>query len=206
MLERTSALAAHYHPGPAGDLGTGGPGVALREIRDAGLWQISGWPDTMDAVAATLAEQIGVDAAPGPLQSAAGTKGTLLRVQPFVWWLTRADEATAKQAMEIDAEQGTSLDLSHSRTVIRIEGPRARDLLNRGLPTDLRPKSFPKGGFIGGAIHLVGVNLHRRDGGYDLYVSRGFAVTLWEFLTETAAQWGYDVGDVEHWGALGRRG
>jgi len=30
---------------------------------------------------------------------------------------------------------------------------------------------------------------------------RGFAVTLWEFLTETAAQWGYEVGDVENWGA-----
>ena len=199
MLEQLSALAAHYHTGPTGDVGADGPGVTLREVRDAGLWQISAWPETMDEVGQKLAEQVGADAALGPLQSVAGAKGTLLRVQPFVWWLTRSDEATAKQAMEIDAEQGTSLDLSHSRTVIRIEGPRARDLLNRGLPTDLRPESFPDGGFAGGAIHLVGVNLHHRDGGYDLYVPRGFAVTLWEFLTETAAQWGYEVGDVEHW-------
>ncbi|MBE9556221.1 MAG: sarcosine oxidase subunit gamma, partial [Proteobacteria bacterium] len=43
--------------------------------------------------------------------------------------------------------------------------------------------------------------LHHRDGGYDLHVSRGFAITLWEFLTETAAQWGYEVGDVEYWRA-----
>jgi heterotetrameric sarcosine oxidase gamma subunit len=155
----------------------------------------------MDAVGEALAGIVGADAAPGPLQSATGAKGTLLRVQPFVWWLTRADEATASAAMEIDAEQGTSLDLSHSRTVIRIEGGHARDLLNRGLPTDLRPESFPDGGFAGGAIHLVGVNLHHRNGGYDLYVSRGFAITLWEFLTETAAQWGYQVSDVESWGA-----
>lgn len=201
MLEKLSALATHYHTGPAGDVGADGPGVTLREIRDAGLWQISGWPETMDAVGKKLAGIVGADAAPGPLQSAAGPKGTLLRVQPFVWWLTRADGAAAREAMEIDAEQGTSLDLSHSRTVIRIEGPRARDLLNRGLPTDLRPDSFPEGSFCGGAIHLVGVNLHHRDGGYDLYVSRGFAITLWEFLTETAAQWGYQVGDVENWGA-----
>jgi heterotetrameric sarcosine oxidase gamma subunit len=200
MLERTSALAAHYHTGPAGDIGANGPGVTLREIRDAGLWQISGWPETMDEVGAKLAELVGADAAPSPLQSARGAKGTLLRVQPFVWWLTRTDEATASAAMEIDAEQGTALDLSHSRTVIRIEGGHARDLLNRGLPTDLRPESFPEGSFAGGAIHLVGVNLHHRDGGYDLYVSRGFAVTLWEFLTETAAQWGYEVGETEGWG------
>lgn len=201
MLERTSALASRYHPGPAGDIGRGGPGVMLREIRDAGLWQISAWPETMDEVGKTLAGLIGADAAPGPLQSAAGPKGTLMRVQPFVWWLTRADAATATLAMEIDTGQGTALDLSHSRTVIRIEGPCAQPLLNRGLPTDLRPENFPDGAFAGGAIHLVGVNLHHRDGGYDLYVPRGFAVTLWEFLTETAAQWGYQVGDVEYWEA-----
>ena len=201
MLEKFSALASHYHTGPAGDIGAAGPGVTLHEIRDAGLWQIAGWPETMDAVGETLAELVGADSAPGPLKSAKGAKGTLIRAQPFVWWLIRANEATAAQAMKIDAELGTALDLSHSRAVIRIEGPRARDLLNRGLPTDLRPDSFPEGSFSGGAIHLVGVNLHHRDGGYDLYVSRGFAVTLWEFLTETAAQWGYEVGDVEYWKA-----
>ena len=199
MLEKLSALASHYHTGLAGDIGAAGPGVTLHEIRDAGLWQISGWPGTMDTVGERLAEIAGVEAAPGPMKSAAGASGTLIRVQPFVWWLTRADEAAASAAMEIDAEQGTALDLSHSRTVIRIEGPRARDLLNRGLPTDLRPESFPEGGFVGGAIHLVGVNLHHRDGGYDLYIPRGFAVTLWEFLTETAAQWGYKVGETECW-------
>jgi len=199
MLEKSSALAAHYQAGLAGDIGADGPGVTLHEIRDAGLWQVSGWPETMDALGERLADIVGAEAAPGPLKSAAGAKGMLIRVQPFAWWLTRADAATASEAMAIDPEQGTALDLSHSRTVIRIEGPRARDLLNRGLSTDLRPALFPEGSFAGGAIHLVGVNLLHRVGGFDLYIPRGFAVTLWEFLTETAAQWGYEVADVEHW-------
>jgi heterotetrameric sarcosine oxidase gamma subunit len=197
MLEKISALAAHYHTGLAGEIGSDGPGVTLREIRDAGLWQISGWPGTMEEVGKRLAEIVGAEAAPGPLKSAAGTKGTLIRAQPFVWWLTRASEETAKQAMEIDAEQGTALDLSHSRTVIRIEGPHASDLLNRGLSTDLRPASFPDGSFAGGSIHQVGVHLHHRADGYDLYIPRGFAVTLWEFLTETAAQWSCEVAQAE---------
>lgn len=199
MLEKSSALAAHYHTGAAGDVGAEGPGVTLHEIRDAGLWQVSGWPETMDAAGERLAGIVGAAAAPGPLKSVAGTKGTLIRVQPFAWWLTRADAATAAEAMAIDADQGTAVDLSNSRTVIRVEGPRARDLLNRGLSTDLRPANFPDGSFAGGAIHLVGVNLHHRDGGYDLYIPRGFAVTLWEFLTESAAQWGYEVVDVKYW-------
>lgn len=197
MLEKISALASHCLTGLAGEIGSDGPGVTLREIRDAGLWQISGWPGTMEEVGTRLASIVGAEAAPGPLKSAAGSKGTLIRVQPFVWWLTRASEQTAKEAMAIDAEQGIALDLSHSRTIIRIEGPRARDLLNRGLSTDLRPGSFPEGAFAGGAIHQVGVNLHHRDGGYDLYVPRGFAVTLWEFLTDTAAQWGCEVTQAE---------
>lgn len=197
MLEKISALASHYHTGTAGDVGADGPGVTLREIRDAGLWQISGWPGTMEAVGEQLVAIVGAEAAPGPLKSAAGSKGTLIRVQPFVWWLTRASEQTAKEATAIDAELGTALDLSHSRTVIRIEGPRARDLLNRGLSTDLRPASFPDGSFAGGAIHQVGVHLHHRDSGYDLYIPRGFAVTLWEFLTETATQWGYEVAQAD---------
>lgn len=197
MLEKFSALASHYHTGLAGDVGSDGPGITLREIHDAGLWQISGWPGTMEEVGARLADIVGAEAAPGPLKSAAGPKGILIRTQPFVWWLTRASEEIGKDAMAIDAELGTALDLSHSRTIIRIEGPRARNLLNRGLSTDLRPASFPEGSFAGGAIHQVGVNLHHRDGGYDLYIPRGFAVTLWEFLTETAAQWGCEVAQAE---------
>lgn len=200
MLEKSSALAAHYHTGPAGDIGADGRGVTLHEIRDAGLWQVSGWPEAMEAAGERLAGIVGAEAAPGPLKSVAGAKGMLIRVQPFVWWLTRADAATAAEAVAIDAEQGTALDLSHSRTVVRIEGRRARDLLNRGLSTDLRPANFSQGSFAGGAIHQVGVHLHHREDGYDLYIPRSFAVTLWEFLTETAAQWGYEVGEVDRSG------
>ena len=123
MLEQSSALASHYQTGPAGDIGAAGPGVTLHEIRDAGLWQVSGWPGTMDDVGKRLAGIAGVDAAPGPLRSAAGSKGTVLRVQPFVWWLTRADAATAREAMEIDAEQGTS----HKRNISRIRPVRRFD-------------------------------------------------------------------------------
>ena len=68
MLEKISALASHYQTGPAGDIGADGPGVTMREIRDAGLWQISGWPGTMEEVGERLATLIGADSAPGPLR------------------------------------------------------------------------------------------------------------------------------------------
>lgn len=192
MLERASALEGHYHAGRFG-IGPDGPGVTLSEIRDAGPVQIAAWPDTLTGVGNRLAELTGTGAAPGPRQSAAGPKGTLLRMQPLAFWLVRADGATVAAALAIEVEAGTAVDLTHSRTVIRIEGPRAAELLNRGLPLDLSPDAFPDGACAASAVHHVGVQLHRRDGGFDLYIPRTFAVSIWEFLTETAAQWGYEV-------------
>ncbi len=193
MAERVSALKSHFHTGQFGDIGPDGPRLRLSELRAPVLWQVAAWPDTLPEVAASLAKQIGARAAPGPLRAATGPKGTLLRIQPLVFWLTGIDQATAKQAADIAPATGTALDLSHSRTVIRIEGPRARDLLARGVMFDLRDQALPEGACATGAIHHVGVFLHRRDGGYDLYVPRGFAVTIWEWATETAAQWGCEV-------------
>lgn len=197
MLERVSALVGHYQTGRFGDIGPDGPGVTLSEIRDAGPVQVAAWPDTLPAVGAKLAELVDIEAAPGPLRSVAGPKGTLLRMQPLAFWLTGADAATVAAALAIEVESGTALDLSHSRTAIRIEGMRAAELLNRGLSLDLSAEAFPDGACGASAIHHVGVQLHRRDngagGGFDLYVPRSFAVSTWEFLTETAAQWGYEV-------------
>lgn len=197
MLERVSALAGHTQTGRFGDLGPGGPGVTLSEIRDAGPVQIAAWPDTLPAVGAMLAELAGAGAAPGPGRSAAGPNGTLLRMQPLAFWLTGADAAIVATAMAIETETGSALDLTHSRAVIRIEGRRAAELLNRGLSLDLSPAAFPTGTCATGAIHHVGVQLHRRDNGtktsFDLYIPRSFAVSIWAFLTETAAQWGYQV-------------
>lgn len=192
MLDRVSAIAGHYHTGRFG-IGPDGPGVTLSEIRDAGPVQIAAWPDSLTAVGTRLAELTGAGAAPGPRRSAAGAKGTLLRMQPLAFWLTGADAATVAEAMAIEVASGTAVDLTHSRTVIRIEGSRAAELLNRGLPLDLSPDAFPDGACGASAIHHVGVQLHRRDGGFDLYIPRTFAVSIWEFLTETAAQWGYEV-------------
>ncbi len=192
MAERDSALDGHLQPGRYGEAADG-PGVVFAEIRDIGPWQVAAWPQTLAAVAVRLAALTGAETVPGPLQAVAGPNGTVARIRPLVFWLTHAGEAAVTQAMDIDAETGSALDLSHSRTVIRIEGPRARDLLNRGLPLDLSPDAFPAGAFAATALHQVGVHLHNRGSGYDLFVPRGFALSIWELLRETAAQFGYEV-------------
>ncbi len=65
--------------------------------------------------------------------------------------------------------------------------------LNRLLPLDLRPDRFGVNQIASAGIHHVGVTLRRSDAGYELFIPRGFAVSLWELLVETAEQFGLEI-------------
>ena len=184
-VERVSALAGHYDTGHFGH--TGSSGVTLTEVPNMTLVQLAAWPQTLAEVASKAATAAGANAAPGPGQAIDGSQGSLLRIEPLKWWLFGAT------ADAIDAESGTTIDISHSRTHIRITGDAAATLLNRHLPLDLRDASFAVNSVASTAFHHVGVTLWRSQHGYELFLPRGFAVSLWEGLLESAEQFGVDV-------------
>lgn len=172
-VKRVSALAGHYKPGCfAVD---GEYNVTLTEVQDLCLHQMVAWPEKLTEV--------------GKLATAhADDNGaSVLRIEPLKWWLVGC------AAAELDVEQGTTLDLSHSRTQVRVSGERAVDLLNRHLPLDLREQAFPVGSVASTAFHHVGITLWRSEAGYELFLPRGFALSLWEGLLESAEQFGVEV-------------
>jgi len=185
MAERASALDGHYTKGRIGEAGESG--VALMEVRDLVLHQAAAWTDTLGVVGAKAAGVIGAEAAPGPCLATSGPNGTLLRIEPLKWWVFGA------AAPALTADEGATLDLSHSRTHLRISGSRAAALLNRHLPLDLREHAFPVGSVGSSALHHVGVTLWRSDAGFELFLPRGFALSLWQVLLEGAAQFGAEV-------------
>ena len=185
MVNRVSALAGHYDVGHHG--ANGEPGVTMQDMVGLVMHQVSAWPDTIDEVGALAAKTVGADSAPGPCQAATGSNGSLLRIEPLKWWVFGAE------APEIDPENGASLDVSHSRTHIRVGGPDAVEFLNRHMSLDLRDASFPVGAVRSTAVHHVGVTLWRSAHGYELFIPRGFALSLWEGLTESAEQFGLQV-------------
>ena len=185
MVNRVSALVAHYPVGRHG--APGDPGVILEEIRDLQLQQLAGWPDTIDQVGKIAAETVGADHAPSSLHAHVGSHGALLRIEPLKWWAYGAEPPA------IDAEVGNNLDLSHSRTQIRITGPDAAEFLNRHFPVDLREAAFPVGAVASTVTHHVGCTLWHSAEGYELFIPRGFAMTLWEGLLESAEQFGVEV-------------
>jgi len=185
MVERISALAGHCLPGRHGDPQRSG--VVLQEIHGLVLHQVAVWPDSIDAVGRSLAGLIGVDAAAGPGAAVSGRQASMLRIEPLKWWLVGIE------APAFAAEQGMTLDLSHSRTRVRVSGGDAAEFLNRHLPLDLREASFPVGAVASSATHHVGVTLWRSADGYELFVPRGFALSLWEGFVESAAQFGLEI-------------
>jgi heterotetrameric sarcosine oxidase gamma subunit len=185
MVDRVSALAGHNQPGHQGDLGS--TGVILRESPDLVLHQVAAWPDSMDAVGKSLAQLIGAKTVAGPCNSVSGDDGAMLRIEPMKWWLVGI------VAPVFDAEQAVTLDLSHSRTRVCVSGDNAAEFLNRHLPLDLREDSFPVGSVASSATHHVGVTLWRSADGYELFIPRGFALSLWQGLVESAQQFGVDI-------------
>jgi len=186
--QRISALSGHCSIGKSGEISAdGSAGVILENVEELVLHQVAGWADTMDRVGSQIAKAVKVESAPGPGQAMVGEEGALLRIEPMKWWIIGA------AAPEISPEHGATLDLSHSRTRIRISGPYAVEFLNRFLPLDLRERSFPQGSVASSAIHHVGVTLWCADGHYDLFVPRGFALFVWEGLVDVARQFGLEI-------------
>ena len=185
MVDRVSALAGHNSPGIQGV--SAEVGVILREPSDLVLHQVAFWPESMPAVGKTLAKLVGADAAPGPCRAVTGKKASMLRIEPMKWWLVGVE------APAFDAEQAVTLDLSHSRTRIVVSGPNAVEFLNRHFPLDLREDAFPEGSVASSATHHVGVTIWRSSDGYELFIPRGFALSLWEGFVESAGQFGLEI-------------
>ena len=185
MVDRVSALAGHKTPGLHS--ASAEAGVILHEPADLVLHQVAAWPESMASVGQTLAKLAGVKAAPGPCLAATGRGGSLLRIEPMKWWLVGVEAPT------FDAEQAVTLDLSHSRTRIVVSGASAVEFLNRHFPLDLREDVFPEGSVASSATHHVGVTLWRSSDGYELFIPRGFALSLWEGFVDSAKQFGLEI-------------
>lgn len=118
----------------------------------------------------------------------------------FVWsgseqWIALAERRDGRD-LERELEPRLAglaavADLSDARAVIRISGPRARDVLAKGIPIDLHPRVFkPSGVAITHASH-IGVILWQLDAypTYELAIFRSFAHSFLVWLERSAAEY-----------------
>lgn len=81
-----------------------------------------------------------------------GDGGTLLWLSPDEFLVVsrlQPAELTAALVEALDGEPGSATDLSANRTTLELEGPAARQVLEKGCPLDLHPRVFlPGTGYV----------------------------------------------------------
>jgi sarcosine oxidase subunit gamma len=195
VAERLSALAHTYQ---RGDLGAtrGGPGIIIAERRPLAMVQVAVWSGAVVAVRAAIATALGLDVVATPNHAAQKDGVTILWVGPDRWLVVEAERPgrplSARLHEALTSTPATLTDLSHGRTVFRIAGCSSRDLLAKGCGVDFHPRAFPVGSCAQSLLGHVGALLHAVDEApsFDLYVARSYALTVWEWLTESATEYG----------------
>lgn len=198
MAEFRSALSSRLVPGRFG-AETASPPLTLSEQPLGALFQIAGWPgDFDDAVRPVLAEIWVSDTCQVGQVLEAG-EHLVFRVAPERI-LVRTTDPGARDLVRdrADDEVLALLDLSHARTVFRIEGMASAELLARLASIDLCEDVFPVNSFALTAVHTVPVMLHRVPGDtmgpcYDLFVPYSWAASLWDLVCHTALPFGYEI-------------
>ena len=161
--------------------------LEITENKNLILFQIGVWPDTLVGVGEKISQKLNLEMYPQPCRALQSKEVAMLRVEPLKWWIL------GENPQDFTEDQACILDISHSRTHLKISGENTTVFLNRFLPIDLREASFPINSVITTSFHHVSVTLWRSKNYYEIFIPRAFAQSLWEILLESAAQFGYEV-------------
>jgi len=170
-------------------------GLALLQVAAFGGGTLAG-----DLVADRLADVLGLPA-PAP-NRASGTDALALHaVGPGRWLIVSAEpiealtaRIAARIADQIGVDAAALVDLSQARSVVRLTGPAWRDVLAKGVRIDLHPRDLPPGSSVQTLFGRLAVTLHVLPGGAgaDLFVYRGFGLSLWDMLADGMREFGED--------------
>jgi len=187
MLNRDSAIKEKYKIGkfPFEDKVE----IIFSENRNLVIQQIAAWPDEINNMKNFFSEKLDIQKDIDFNLGEVLTNNSLWRLEPLKWWLVGSN-------IDVPENLGTSLELSHAFTSIVIDGEKSEHLLNRHLPLDLRVDHFPINSSSSSAIHHVSVKLFRYSKSeFRIFIPRGFALSIWEILLESAAQFGFEIKD-----------
>lgn len=116
---------------------------------------------------------------------------TVMWAGPDQYYVKGAETVALKKKL---GGAASIVDQSHGRVTFRVSGPKARALLAKGTPVDLHADEFPAGKSAVTQMAHVGVHLTRvGQDDFELSVFRGFSESFWEWLTEQALEFGYQV-------------
>lgn len=188
-----SALHGLARPGHHGRAATG---LVIEERTDIALASVIARRGKFDALAAAVDTAYGVTLPKGPRRTANGLFA-FAGTGPDQWIASAEGAEASGFAAKLRARVGLFAavsDQSDARLVLRLSGPRVRDVLAKGVPLDLHPKVFKPGDVATTLVAYIGVQLDRLDDAtFQLTAPRSTAGSFWSWLSASAAEFGYDV-------------
>lgn len=173
-------------------------GVILSECRAGAQLAIRG-NGSDPGFGAAVAGILGLDLPVTPKTAHRNAGKTLLWLGPEEWLAVLAAENDGGLAERLSEALGgvhhAIVDVSHSRAVIGLEGPHARDVLMKGTNIDLHPRQFGIDNCIQAHLGRCHMLLHQLDEtpSYDIYIHRSFALYAWNWLSDAAGEYGLAV-------------
>lgn len=191
MVEPLSPLGDAWRPGRYGDAA----GIVISHMRPGSIVEVAAWPGREPALLAAIAQAAGLALPETPGGGAAAGVRTGFNIGPRKFLLV--DEATGLAetlAASLPVDVGAVTDLSHGRTAIRVEGPKAEWVLSKFFALDFSAAAFPPRAGRATAHHDILAAIQRTgDHRFDLYVFRSFARSFWKTLCRGAEDVGYEV-------------
>jgi heterotetrameric sarcosine oxidase gamma subunit len=136
-----------------------------------------------------VADALGAPLVDGPSWSSNGELA-LLGSGPGTWLVLADDPATHAERLRAALGPLASVsDQSGAYLILRLSGPEARTVLQRGAPVDLHPSAFGPGSVATTVIAHIGVVIRQLDAAptYEVAVFRSYAASFRHWLAEAIA-------------------
>jgi sarcosine oxidase subunit gamma len=193
--QERSALHGIALPGRHG-ASAGAAGVVIEERTDLSFASVIAKRGKRDALLSAVETAYGVALPTRPRRVTKGSV-TFAGTGPDQW-IASAEGAEAQNfAARVRGRIGLFAavsDQTDARLVLRLSGPKVRDVLAKGVPLNLHPKVFKPGDVATTLVAYIGVQLDRLDDAtFQLTAPRSMAGSFWSWLSASAAEFGYDV-------------
>jgi sarcosine oxidase subunit gamma len=190
--QERSALHGFALPGRHG---AGTAGLLIEERTDLSFASVIAKRGKRDQLVSAVETAYGVALPKGPRRVTKGSV-TFAGTGPDQW-IASAEGAEAQNfATRVRGRIGLFAavsDQTDARLVLRLSGPKVRDVLAKGVPLDLHPKAFKPGDVATTLVAYIGVQIDRIDETFQLTAPRSMAGSFWSWLSASAAEFGYDV-------------
>ena len=170
--------------------------LQLGEMRGWNLIQVAGFAANEHELPKALQPLLSVDLPTRVGSAVTAAERLLMKIGPHMFWvITPESEDLVASLREVVAPAtGSVTPLSNSRHRLFIMGPQAWHVLSTDIPLDLHPAVFAVHNFALTSLHHTPIVVHRSaTDRYELYPLRSFAQWTWEWLTDVAHQFGYDI-------------